>query len=152
VKLLPPDYDAGSSRHGGYLAEIPEPHVRMFPGPRKRVVRVMPARIFRHYHTSMREQDNPIWDGRPKRGVLTGPAWTTAWDDDEGKGRTLFEIFDNLTQVGLWVAKMTKLYFPAKTHEVIDDFNYMSGDPADEPEYMRIARDAAQRAARREGD
>jgi hypothetical protein len=41
-----------------------------------------------HYHVSLHEEDNPIWDGRVDEYHEGGPrGWCTPWDKYPGKGR-----------------------------------------------------------------
>jgi hypothetical protein len=98
-----PDWYSNSLLSGGHLIEIPEPYVRMFPGPERRRVQVY-IMIYPvgsgHYSANVTEQDNPIWnpmtkaEGNPNwEEIQDKPwgqeiiGWQEAWDDEEGKGR-----------------------------------------------------------------
>jgi hypothetical protein len=69
---------------GGYLRDIPDPHVRRWPGDAKpRDVRVHIMRYYGigiHYYATVEEEDNPLWDEATQ-------CWRVAWDDDAARGR-----------------------------------------------------------------
>lgn len=91
------DYEANNQMFGGHLENIPEPHIYKWPGcERKRTVTV---RIMRwpgnpHYHVSVNQEDNPVWNSLPKEWGDNGPiGWTVPWRDYPGKG---------MSDLGLW--------------------------------------------------
>jgi hypothetical protein len=130
---------------GGHLSEIPEPHVRMFPGENKRRVSVSIA-VYdivggRHYRVSLYEDDNPIWDCRTRKQEAPGIyervvrqcmekdtkadeeywaqacGWRLAWDDDNGRGREFHSgALDFLYQVEDFITETWEENFSDKTH------------------------------------
>lgn len=72
---------------GGLLADIPKPHVRMFPGKKRRKVRCKISSFIglcpdaKHFYVSLQEEDNPILN-------LKDETWQSAWDDPEAKGKS----------------------------------------------------------------
>jgi hypothetical protein len=100
---FPPDWTEAPGRHiGGHLKDIPEPHVYYWPGAdikRKMTCRIM--RFYgaggRHYHVSVMQEDNPVWDGRECKYRPGEPqGWTVPWDRDfPGKGGTAWDLFRN---------------------------------------------------------
>ena len=84
------DYDAGGLRFGGYLEDIPKPHIRKWPGcPEKRKIKIRVMRYYsigHHYHVSFEEEHNPIWDSKHNY-------WTIAWDDKDGKGKRDIDFY-----------------------------------------------------------
>ena len=92
VLSFEPDFEKSNVTYGGKFEEIPEPHVYFWPASQtKRKVTVKIMRYYGygpHYHVSMREEDNPIWDGRTDEYHEGGPTgWVTPWDSYPGKGR-----------------------------------------------------------------
>lgn len=125
MELTEQQYKSNSSSSGGYLNEIPEPHIRKFPNPySKRKVKITVSRYYGygiHYYVSIREDDNPIWNS--ERNL-----WTRAWDDKEGEGKTDTDLYfdgdDNANirtdayELAIGKAKMVlKRHFP--DHEVV---------------------------------
>jgi hypothetical protein len=136
-------------RFGGYLADIPQPHVRMFPGRKRREVRVSVVKYYHHWYCRLTEEDNPIWDSK------TG-YWTGAWDDELYRGRTIQNAqHSSSTLAILWLENAIAEEFPKGTHVIVDrdtrarvrDFNYLFRGDAD-PDYVVEGR----RAIQREGD
>jgi hypothetical protein len=80
--LFPVDYQCRSTSSGGYLADVPKPHVRMFPN-NAGVVQQISADVnswmglsegAKHFYLRLRAEENPLWD--PYYGL-----WRTCWDD-----------------------------------------------------------------------
>lgn len=107
---------------GGYIKNIPKPHIRQWPGhPTKRRIRVQILQYAlaggRHYRADIKEEDNPIWnrlthaEANPKWEKIQGTeygntviGWQMSWDDEEGKGRQFFsEAFKRWDQAVEWV-------------------------------------------------
>lgn len=111
---------------GGYLREIPEPHRRKWPESKeRRTVSVSLGRFtgFPHWHVTIREEDNPIWDSRDaaewkRPGEAIG--WTLCWDDHsaERKGKTFDGTFDSQSEAMRFIEQVTQEYFPLETHRV----------------------------------
>lgn len=117
------DYGAGSSR-GGDIANIPEPHQRMFPGRRKRKVRVSITRFYGvgiHFYASLREESNMIWCAC-KDAYQQKPHWHQAWDDREGNGREFSGRFNTHEAAQDFINRTAAKEFPAKTHRILADF------------------------------
>lgn len=94
-----PDFQSEGLIHGGNLDEIPEPHVYFYPASgEKRKVTVKIMRYYGygpHYHISLKEEDNPIWDNREdehQKGKAKG--WTCPWGKYAGTGRTDWDFSD----------------------------------------------------------
>ena len=124
-----PDYLAYRHWMGGYLKDIPLPHRRFWPGaPRKKSVRIRIMRYYGqgpHYHTSLKEEHNPIWD------TIEG-TWRESWDDEEGRGRDEWGIAD--WPNGLRSYQLTKI----KIEEILarefppEKYEYVWDDMTDE--------------------
>lgn len=75
--------------YGGYLRDLPEPVVRFWPtddpkAPRRKVeLSINRFSIGRHYHISLKEEHNPVWNPSTL-------SWEIPWDDEEGRGKTEF--------------------------------------------------------------
>ncbi len=114
---------------GGHLEDIPKPHVRKFPGPKKRTVKVILGQWYgqaHHVYATLKEEDNPIWDSKES-------GWRMAWDDREGEGRIFRQHFDDFASARVWIDKTTKKEFPKATHELVDEmtdkrWHYKEGD------------------------
>lgn len=127
---------------GGYLSEIPEPHIRMWPDTTghgmERVLSIQVSRyemsVVKHYHVSWEQEFNAIWDSRTMAeenemyretsvaDEIVG--WHKAWDDEEGRGE-MGHNFDSTTrgEVLLLVASVVAR-FP--DHEIL--VNHMDYD------------------------
>ena len=95
---------------GGNVKDYPGAK-RRFPGKRKREVTVsvrMYYGIGKHYWVSVKEKDNPIWDGEH---------WRTCWDDFEGRGRIESQSFLSMVSAQQWLESLKKKEFPKKTHK-----------------------------------
>ena len=139
-----PDWSASSTMMGGYLADIPYPHVRMYPDPtgrQRRRVRLRITQIMRHYHVSYFEAANPIWNGQTR-------TWQTAWDDEAGSGRQGVDFFDLYADARRYIDDVIREHFPPETHE-IDGVADIDGEDRPTPAAAEARR--AFRSAR-EGD
>jgi hypothetical protein len=89
-----PDYRRSGITHGGWLKDVPDPHIYYWPGAEDK--RKLYARIMRyygigpHYHVSISQEDNPVWDCTIDKYRKDEPrGWVTTWDNDfPGKGKT----------------------------------------------------------------
>ena len=104
---------------GGYLRDIPKPHVRHWPSPtgelRSVYVRVAIYDIVggQHYHPDIWEEDNPIWNSIKL-------CWHVAWDDTEAKGCSYQHAgFDRLMDARQWIADILAERFPASVYKVL---------------------------------
>lgn len=113
-----PDWNSGNSTTGGNIAELKKPHVRMFPGPVKRRVKV---RVFTyagscfgavHWWADIAEEGNPIWDGN---------CWRTFWDDKAAEGRTVQGHLNTRDEALLWAEATCIEMFSADTHQFLVD-------------------------------
>jgi len=98
VTLTREQIDAWGTTRGGYLADIPAPHLRRWPADARarRVTVDITSWIgvsigARHYYCRVVEEDNPIWN--PVLETVGADAgkphgWTYPWDDKEGKGQS----------------------------------------------------------------
>lgn len=115
-------------RMGGNLADIPEPHIRLYPNPHnRRPVKVSISQFwgFAHFWASLTEAENPIWNG-----TLHGPSWgkhyenkvigwQLSWDDDEGKKVRRFEKECNTeSEARRFIASTLKKHFPPDQYEI----------------------------------
>lgn len=96
---------------------MPQPLRRMWPGARrKRRVRLQMLvwwGIGRHYHTSLEEEDNSVWDGEQ---------WCVPWNDQEGKGQHLNDIFVTEKAARNWVRRMMRKHFPK--HRLVRGYSH----------------------------
>jgi hypothetical protein len=111
--------DAGM-KSGGYLREIPKPHVRMFADKRRRRKVSVTIGVFygigHHYHVTMSEEDNPIWN-------CAENCWQFAWDDKNYRGRIETGIFGLETQAIDYVKRTARRYFPKHSHRLTKPFS-----------------------------
>lgn len=123
------------SLSGGHLSEISEPHVRRFGDvpigsklpdgtlAKKRQIEIFImvfSGIGQHFHVSVREEDNPIWNSAPPDWVFSkAGTWQHAWDDDGGKGKMFSERFARRRDVVAWVKRTVKKHFSMKTHRLV---------------------------------
>ncbi len=110
-----PDWTNYSEHHGGYLRDVPEPRVRIFPHPGiKRAITIRITRYYgvgRHYFASVEERGNPIWD----EGVH---GWRFCWDDIEKEGRGFHSPRCNsIYWARKWVEEILGKHFPAEQYE-----------------------------------
>lgn len=109
--------DGASKISGGYLKEIPTPHVRRWPSVVLRPVFVHIA-VYdvvggKHYYPDIKEQDNPIWNAKRE-------CWQIAWDDEQARGRAFIHPgFNRLIDAHEWVASILAEHFPPTTHKVL---------------------------------
>jgi hypothetical protein len=119
-----PHRDAPELR-GGYLKDIPEPHIRKYPEFGPRLVRISITRYYGlgpHYTASIEEEDNPLWnrltraesdpywEDTPSGEEIIG--WQVAWDDEEAKGRSFFsKRSKSWYRVYLWVRRIVAKHF-----------------------------------------
>jgi hypothetical protein len=101
--------NAHGSRHGGHLADIPLPHIRKYPGnegPRPVEVSVAQYAGFPHWHVTINESSNPIWDEATEY-------WTTAWDDrsEETRGRIFHQQCQTQGEAKNWIALIISTEF-----------------------------------------
>lgn len=118
---------------GGKLSEIPKPHRRLFDDKRRKRKLKISVQVFygigRHYHVTVRQEDNPIWN--PLTQAQASPSWREvqnmdygkeivgwqlAWDDEDGHGKSVLDKFDTLTQAKNFIKKAVKR-FP--NHKVV---------------------------------
>lgn len=91
---------------GGHIADYPGPHRRYYDDRRRKrkvTVGVIVYSIGKHYWVSMRQDDNPIWDGK---------SWRLCWDDKESRGRVLSRQCDNKIEVHHFVRHAMHFVFP----------------------------------------
>ena len=114
---MKPPFNA-SSLFGGKIEDCPQPFVRKFPYPRrKRSVRLTVmvwCGIGHHFHTSLREESNPIWNGE---------AWQTSWSDPECDGKSFFEAFETEIEARKWIHYTFDKHFSRKTHKLVTDLD-----------------------------
>ena len=103
---------------GGYLRDIPKPHVRRWPSPtgelREVRVRVGVYDIVggQHYYPDVWEEDNPIWNS-------IRLCWQVAWDDVEAKGRSYQHAgFERQMDARQWIANILAEHFPSSAYKV----------------------------------
>jgi len=102
---------------GGYLADIPKPHRRKFPGDHPREVRVRLTSWIgispgaKHWYVDIKEEDNYLWDEAEH-------SWRIAWDDKKGQGpseRAEFAGLDARDQALRWIRKMVRERYSNKS-------------------------------------
>jgi len=139
-----PDWTkTGTRHHGGELTDIPEPHIRLYPHEGlRRPVRIRITQLQLHYHVSMVEGRNPVWDG-------TG--WREPNGDAEGAGQSFHPSFDLFADARRFIAETVAEHFPVETHQTDTDISAaLDEDEYVGPDYLQEARRAARRA--RSGD
>jgi hypothetical protein len=98
------------------MGDVPLPITYLFPNRfNKRKVRcqylVYPG-IGRHFHTSIQEQDNPVWNGK---------TWMIPWDKTpEIKGRQFFDCFDTEAEAQKYIRRIFAEQFSHETHVLVD--------------------------------
>ena len=101
------------SYFGGHIKDYPNAR-RMFPGKKKRLVSVSIHKYYgigAHFHVTLSEENNPIWDAKEK-------GWRECWDDTKAKGRIEFTRAQSLTSARAWIEKTMAKEFPPKTHRL----------------------------------
>ena len=124
-----PNHHAAYRIIGGDLKEVPPPLVRMFPGPRRRRVRVSIDRydgIGVHWYVSIEEEPNPLWDSNED-------AWREAYDDPGRAGKSFHGRLGSRSGAYEWVKRTCLANFGPKTHEVsnctrVPKWFYREGD------------------------
>ena len=110
--------------YGGYIIEIPKPHIRYFDDGRYRPVEgeVTTWRGIsfgaRHWYASLREVENPIWNpvgGYPHKD----PVWQAAWDDKICKGRIIHKDCESEDEAWNWIKAEFSRVFGNKTHRLV---------------------------------
>lgn len=111
--LTPEQYLKNSYRVGGYLKDIPEPHIRRWPGcPRPRKVHFAGGRFagFVHYHMRCEVEHNGIWQG----GL-----WVEAWDDAAGRVKTIRAELDNAIAAVNWCWGVITAHYSGPEWQII---------------------------------
>ena len=115
---------------GGHLKDIPLPHKRKFDDKRRRRKVSVHITTFPgagvHYHVSLSEEDNPIWN--PSKDTwkwMNGSnriiGWQVAWDDEGARGRHLNSVHSkSLEEAQRWAVETFNREFDPKTHVMID--------------------------------
>lgn len=115
LELLNEMMRCSQTSHGGKLADVPKPHIyrSQVPGM-KRIVRVHSARYLGggHYHVSLSEDDDELWDQSSK-------CWRAAWDDEAKAGRRFEERLNRASEVAPWFARMIAEHFAGDGYEMI---------------------------------
>jgi len=119
-----PNFNCQSIHTGGYLEEIPEPHIRMFPNGagRKREVRVKLSTYVgtnaigaTHFYAAIKEEHNRVWNGK---------YWQAPWDDDpEHTGREFgrnvrHNEFATALQAKTYAEKVIAEHFNSNEYEI----------------------------------
>lgn len=129
-KLFPPDWNKIGGTLGKHLTDIPKPHIRKFPGPVPRQVRIKIrcwagyAPGARHFHVDVTEEDNPVWDGRPSfpYGSPDEPnGWTCPWHDRDGQGRSFQGIALSYNRAVQWAEAVVNKHFAGPEYEIVSD-------------------------------
>lgn len=113
-----PDY-SGTFRLGGLFSEIPKPHIRLFPGPKKRRVTIKIGTyvgIGSHSYVTIEEESNPVWNSAEN-------VWQVSWDksgdrDAEGEGLQFNARFAHYSSALRWAKRKCLEYFHPDTHEI----------------------------------
>ena len=102
---------------GGYIKDIPEPHVRRWPSNGRLEVTVYinswvgysPGA--KHWYSKVEESHNPIWNSDEQM-------WQQAWDDKDGRGQSFRNEFapdgsgiHPLDQARAWSLEIVKEHF-----------------------------------------
>lgn len=111
------DQELNHTMTGGYLREIPEPHVRYFslPGARRRRVRVLVgvfSGIGRHYHVSSKVEDDYIWNEARE-------LWQNPWDAQFLAGAIDMQRFDSAHQARAYIEDVLTPKYPADAYELV---------------------------------
>lgn len=108
----------GSYKSGGQLAEIPEPHVRLFDIPGySREIRITVGRFpgFPHHYVTLEEQDNLIWNPTTKP-PYDSPCWQKAWDDEDARGRRFETKYVKPQYIDGWISRTLEENFTCAYH------------------------------------
>lgn len=108
----------GAYRSGGKLAEIPEPHVRLFEIPGySRELHIFVGRFpgFPHYYITIQEQSNLIWNPTT-RPPYDSPCWQKAWDDEEAEGRRFSTKYVKPAYIDSYIERTIDENFSCKHH------------------------------------
>jgi hypothetical protein len=106
-----------ASYYGGNPEDIPKPWKKKFPGKEKRLVEIAVV-IFSvgvHYHTSISEEDNPVWDSSGD----CGGGWRTFWHHPKNLRGRFFEQSCATPYHAKKFIDETLRKFPKKTHKVV---------------------------------
>jgi hypothetical protein len=102
----------------GSIAEIPPPHLRKFPSDTE--TRKVTVTISRwggiwgggHYHITLREEPNPVWDSRNRDyGDHSVIGWRTPEDDLDGMGREFKSVFKTQNAAQSWARGIISTHF-----------------------------------------
>ncbi len=95
--------------HGGELSEITPPHIRFFDvSRRKREVTVSVMMFYgigQHYHVTLRQQENPVWNRRYHR-------WQSLRYDKGSEGRRVDTKFDSYEEAETFIRRVMRWVFP----------------------------------------
>lgn len=112
-----PDYQASRHVWGGTIAEVPRPHIRWFPGSRRKREVEVSVSVFegigRHFHVGIIEEDNLLWDRKER-------CWRKCWQDREGMGKTFSARFTTEIAARRFIRNVIEEHFSRKTHKIRD--------------------------------
>lgn len=97
-----------------YLANHPFPLIRKFPGdkPRKVTVRIDRWPGNPHYHVSIKEEPNPVWDDERAD-------WYETYYDDSGRGAQFSCKFFSPKNADAFIKLIWKDWFKPDTHVLV---------------------------------
>lgn len=123
--------DDGGSLIGGYLADVPEPHVwrhatgRGHYGRRHVRASVMKHGLNPHFYVRIEEENDEVWNAA--RGCWQSPygvedseesRWTTMWWRGRSIDNPNYDGFIRVEDAQEYLSKTLREVFPAATHEV----------------------------------
>ncbi len=115
---------------------VPLPHIRLFPNPtrrRKVKVRIQKYNVAgaTHYHVSLEEEFNAIWESRTNheehpdfykdtaKHNQRPQGWVQCHSDEEGRGRHFSAgMATSRFQVSCYIRHLVRTQFPPETHEL----------------------------------
>jgi len=108
--------------YGGHLKDVPEPHRRYYADRRRR--RPVRVRIMKyygiglHYHVSIEEEADAVWDSSVNQHSGKPNGWRRCWDDKTPGAKGEFVTFKRRTHLeALAEARRVLLRrFPKRTH------------------------------------
>jgi hypothetical protein len=107
--------DGHATYFGGELSEIALPHVRFFDVSRRKREVVVSVQVFygigQHYHVTLKQQGNPIWNRRHRRWQR--PRY------DKHDGRSVGDKFDTYKEAETFIRRVLRWVFP--NHRAIRD-------------------------------
>jgi len=127
----------GILRSGGYLGELPYPHVRKYDDRRRRRPITISVTSFGpealgggHFYVTLKEDENPILQLSSTDGS-NRPSWTLCWDDKDREGKWFEDRLNSESDAAHYIAVTFLEKFSSKTHTLVPKFKYWSNPLAE---------------------